>query len=162
MSSIVKRLVACVCIVLAQPSFAGWEYKQKLDAADDIDRSHVVASTDLYEGRDGLIISVKCETDGLNIMLSHKVMTGDGDREVSVQMRVDQNEAYGPELWSLATNNKASWMPMKDVPGMITQLRSGEKLVMRVTDPSNGDTLSQTVRLVGIGAEIENLSCDKG
>lgn len=161
MSSIVKRLVACVCIMLAQPTFAGWEYKDKLDAIDGTDRSHVLTSTDMYEGRDGLIIGVKCETDGLNIMLSHKYMTGDSDGAIRVQMRVDQNEPYGPEHWSLASNNKASWMPMKDVPGMIDQLRSGEKLVMRVTDPSNGDTLGQTVRLAGISAEIDKLSCYK-
>lgn len=162
MPSIMKSFVVCVCVVLTQPTFAGWEYKAKLDEPDGIDRSDVLASTDLYQGRDGLIIAVKCEVDGLNIRLTHKHMTGDADGAVRVLMRIDENETYGPEAWSLAANNKASWMPMNNVPGMVTQLRSGDKLVLQLTDPANGDVLNQTVSLFGISGEIDKLSCYKG
>ena len=116
----------------------------------------------MYEEGELLLIRVSCQADGLNIMLSHSYMAGDSDDEIRVQMRVDQNEAYGPTYWGVGSENKRSWMPMRDVPDMIAQMKAGRRLVIRAIDPFDGDSLNQAVSLFGFSASVEKLSCYAG
>ena len=160
MSTNLRILLSIGMLGVTASAFAGWEYHEQLDAFEDTDRSTVTASVDLYENFDvELVIGASCQYDGLNIMLSHKYLGGDSDDQVRVQLRVDKNESYGPAYWDLGSNSRISWMPMRDVPNMIAQMKAGYRLLIRVVDPLDGETLTQAVSLVGFSAAVESLSC---
>lgn len=160
MSTHLKILMTLGMLGATSTAFAGWEYHQQLDAFEDTDRSTVTASVDLYENLNvELVIGASCQFDGLNVMLSHKFLGGDSDDQVRVQLRVDKNEAYGPEYWNLGSNSRISWMPMRHVTNMIAQMKAGNRLVIRVVDPLDGETLNQSVSLIGFSRAVESLSC---
>jgi len=161
MSSLIRGMVAVAVITLSSAAYGGWEYNHSKDPFDDTDRSAITPSWDMYGREDLLVIVVSCQFDGLNILLSHTYMAGDLDEEVRVEMRVDQSQAYGPKNWSLTLDNEGSYMPISDVPIMIAQLKAGNRLIMRVVDPVDGETLNQSVSLVGFGAAVKKLSCYK-
>lgn len=159
MSVLLRTLITLMAVTTTSVAYGEWEYTDKKDPFEDTDRSLITAAAGMYENDEELIISASCQFDGLNIQLVHSFLVGDSDEEVKVQMRVDDNEAYGPEYWSLASDSESSWMPMRDVPGMITQMRAGNRLIFRVVDPADGETLDQAVSLFGFSEALERLSC---
>lgn len=160
MEKFARLLTAMMIYCLSSHAYAGWEYSRNVDRFTDADRSVITASADMYERQDTvLIIALGCMEDGLNLLLSHKYLGGDGDNEILVQMRIDKKEPYGPNYWRLFPGHEASWMPMADVPKMVRELRAGNQLHIRVVDPLDGETLNQSVSLQGFSGAIEKLSC---
>ncbi|MDG2374916.1 MAG: invasion associated locus B family protein [Woeseiaceae bacterium] len=159
MSVLLRTLIALMAVTAASVANGEWEYTDKQDPFEDSDRSLISPATGMYENDEELVIIATCQFDGLNIRLGHSFMVGDSDEEVRVQMRVDENEAYGPEYWSLTSDSEGSWMPMRDVPRMIAQMRTGTRLIFRVVDPADGETLNQAVSLFGFSEALKKLSC---
>ena len=105
-----------------------------------------------------MALAVKCEFDGLNFQLTHSYMLGDSDEEVSVLLRIDNNEVYGPEYWSLQANT-ISWMPLQHVKNIVEEMKSGDRMAIRITDLGDGEQLAEDVSLDGFSSSIEKLSC---
>lgn len=160
MSLFLRKMLIASFAMFSSISYAEWMYAEQKDPFNDNDRSYIHADL-MYETDEELYIQARCDFDGLNIALGHRYLAGDSDDEVRVQMRVDQNEPHGPRYWSLNPDNESSWMPMRDVPNMIAQMKLGTRLVIRVVDPHDGDTLDQSVSLAGFSAAVEKLSCYK-
>lgn len=153
-------LAALVAIGFYSNTLANWEYSKSSDPFSDDDRSTITANAEIYGNQDVLLlIALKCMDDGLNVVLGHKYLGGDSDGEIRVELRVDKNETYGPKYWKLVSGHKFSWMPMADIAKLVREMRSGNILYMRVVDPADGETLTQSVNLQGFSAAIDKLSC---
>jgi hypothetical protein len=146
-------------LAMSPIALANWEYEEKIDLFNDEDRSALAPTADLYgDSEVALSMVVKCEYDGLNILVGHSYMAGDSDDEILVELRVDGNDAYGPKYWSLQ-GNEASWMPISDVRDFVEQMKNGGRLAIRVTDPFDQESNVQIIGLVGFSKAIEMLSC---
>lgn len=97
-------------------------------------------------------------------MLLHGYQGGDSDDEVLVRYRVDKNVAYGPTYWSLAPNNQATFAPMEVVPKVISEMKAGSVISLRLTDPLDNQSLNSKIRLSGFTKAINKLesSCVPG
>jgi hypothetical protein len=154
------RLITSIAVfvTLSAPAYGGWNYKENIDPFDDTDTSTVIADPEDYSGTDVLVVAVKCQSDGLNLLLGHSYMSGNTNDQIKIQMRVDKEEPYS-KLWSMSASQKNSWMPMTDVRGMVAQMKAGNKLVVRAYDPYDGDTSTQSLSLSGFSKQVEKLSC---
>lgn len=140
-------------------ALADWEYKEGRDPFTDEVRAMASPPSDMYEHDAPLVIGIKCEYDGLNILINHKYLGGDRDDDIQVQMRVDDNERYGPRYWRLEADHRHAWMPLSDVPNLVEEMRNGIRLLIRVTDPLDGESITQAVSLRGFSAALKKLPC---
>ena len=154
-----KRFTVLIFLLVSSlPAYAEWTYNERIDDFTDEDRSSVNPDVSDYERDDTLVLSVSCQSDGLNVLLGHSYMGGDSDDQISVTMRVDKNEALGPIYFDLQ-GNEASWMPTRHVKNIVQQMINGESLVFRATDPLDNESLRQKVSLEGFSSEVRKLSC---
>jgi len=150
-----------VVLAFSSSVFAsGWEYTKNLDAFTDEDRSYIGPTEANFMQSDGEVLLVtKCMSDGLNILLMHGYMIGDRDDEVRVELRVDKNPAYGPAYWPLLSGQEASFMPMSHIDTYLKELESGDSLVIRVTDPGDGEIKTGSFSLSGFSETVRKLGC---
>lgn len=142
-----------------------WVYHSETDDFDDTDRSTVTPAPESFAEVDGnLSLGFKCFSDGINLLLLHGYQGGDSDDEVLVRYRVDKNVAYGPTYWSLAPNNQATFAPMEVVPKVISEMKAGSVISLRLTDPLDNQSLNSKIRLSGFTKAINKLesSCVPG
>ena len=152
--------MALFCILLLESNLviAEWIYIESTDPFEDHDTSTISPDLKSYSYDNDLALAIKCEFDGLNFQLTHSYMIGDSDEEVSVLLRIDQNEVYGAEYWSLQANT-VSWMPLQHVKKIVEEMKSGDRIAIRITDPGDGEQLSEDVSLDGFSSAVERLSC---
>ncbi len=152
--------LALFCILLLESNLviAEWIYIESTDPFEDHDTSTISPDLKSYSYDNDLALAIKCEFDGLNFQLTHSYMIGDSDEEVSVLLRIDQNEVYGAEYWSLQANT-VSWMPLQHVKKIVEEMKSGDRIAIRITDPGDGEQLSEDVSLDGFSSAVERLSC---
>ena len=155
-------------LFLAGVSEADWEYSENVDPFTDKDTSFIApgANSD-FEGDMAAVPSLKCMYGGLRMVINHDFMVGQ-DHEVLVTIRVDKNETYGPELWVLmggSEKNRTSMSPKEirksrddALENLVKQMRSGDRMVIKVTDPYRDSSISN-VSLSGFASAFDNLSC---
>ena len=159
-SRIRKFQVIFTTLLMLGSSFAkaNWEFIQRSDPFEDHDTSFVYPDDASYSSANELTISVRCEVDGLNLLLSHSYMVGDSDGETLAVLRVDKNDAIGPIYFTLQGNSQ-SWMPLRHVNDAVNQMKRGESIVVRITDPSDDEQLFEDVSLTGFADAVERLTC---
>ena len=159
-SRIRKFQVIFTTLLMLGSSFAkaNWEFIQRSDPFEDHDTSFVYPDDASYSSANELTISVRCEVDGLNLLLSHSYMVGDSDGETLAVLRVDKNDAIGPIYFTLQGNSQ-SWMPLRHVKDAVNQMKRGESIVVRITDPSDDEQLFEDVSLTGFADAVERLTC---
>ena len=159
-SHIRKHRVIFATLLMLGSSFAkgNWEFNQRSDPFEDHDTSFVYPDDASYSSDNELTISVRCEVDGLNLLLSHSYMIGDSDSETLAVLRVDKNDAIGPLYFTLQ-GNSMSWMPLNYVKDIVDQMREGKRIVIRITDPSDDEQLFEDVALTGFADAVEQLTC---
>jgi hypothetical protein len=159
-SRIRKFQVIFTTLLMLGSSFAkaNWEFIQRSDPFEDHDTSFVYPDDASYSSDNELTISVRCEVDGLNLLLSHSYMVGDSDGETLAVLRVDKHDAIGPIYFTLQGNSQ-SWMPLRHVNDAVNQMKRGESIVVRITDPSDDEQLFEDVSLTGFADAVERLTC---
>ncbi|MEJ2240116.1 MAG: hypothetical protein P8X82_17635 [Gemmatimonadales bacterium] len=137
-------------------------YVTSADPFDDDDRSMVATieiGADEYMD-DNAFLAWRCLPDGLNVIYGfNSYMGGDEEERVLVRYRFDRREATDFERWSMMQGNDAAWIPMHWVSQFTEQAKAGSKVVFRVTDPLDGETLTHEFNLAGLGQALTRLSC---
>jgi len=155
---VISSALFCILLLASNLVIAEWLYVESSDPFEDHDTSSISPDIASYSYENELALAVKCEFDGLNFQLTHSYMLGDSDEEVSVLLRIDNNEVYGPEYWSLQANT-ISWMPLQHVKNIVEEMKSGDRMAIRITDLGDGEQLAEDVSLDGFSSSIERLSC---
>jgi len=137
-------------------------YVISADPFDDHDRS-MIATIELGADEyldDNAFLAWRCLSDGLNVIYAfNSYMGGDDEDRVLVRYRIDGQEATDFESWSLMQGNDAAWIPMQWVSQFTDQAVGASKVVFRVTDPLDGETLTHEFSLAGLGQALSRLSC---
>lgn len=132
------------------------------DPFDDDDRS-MIATIELDADEyleDNAFLAWRCLSDGLNVIYAfNSYMGGDEEDRVLVRYRIDRQEPSDFESWSLMQGNDAAWIPMQWVSLFTEQAMGASKVVFRVTDPLDGETLTHEFSLAGLGQALSRLSC---
>ena len=142
--------------ILQQAS--SWTYTKNVDIMTDQDRSLVQPDISDVVDFDGFMPAFKCFSDGLNFIVSHSYMGGDSNDEIRVHLRFD-NEPMETYRWSLGTGSEVTFADMRDVPHVASKFRASNRVVMRLVDPLDGETLTTIFKLDGFSAELEKMSC---
>lgn len=138
-----------------------WTYTVEVDPIDDSDRSLAMTLSPEPSGGEYGSLAFKCLVDGLNVMIGWgSYFGGDSDDDVLVVYRFDSEPASSQQYWHLFPgSNEMAWMPMDLVPQFIADAGQHRKVVVRVTDPLDGETKTHTYSLDGAAAMIDRLSC---
>jgi hypothetical protein len=137
-------------------------YVTSADPFDDDDRS-MIATIELDADEyleDSAFLAWRCMSDGLNVIYAfNSYMGGDSDDRVLVRYRIDRQDPTDFESWSLMQGNDAAWIPMRWVSQFTQQAMAASKVVFRVTDPLDGETLTHEFSLAGLRDALPRLSC---
>ncbi len=156
----IVSLVAALLLIPAIPMEAVGQvsYVPGLDEMTDEDNSAVVAIADAGDWK-ATTLGWKCLGDGLNVVLLTKHLTGRNNR-ISVTYRFDTDEAVGPVMWEQgAGSNKIAFAPMHVVPGFVARAKTANRVVIRVRDPADNETVTNTFYLAGAGRALNQLPC---
>lgn len=111
--------------------------------------------------RDGIrepVLAWTCMEDGLNIMYQwDKYFIGDDDK-VEIMFRLGDQPPMGFTEWGMSTNNKAAFIPMRLVNPITQQAMGAARMIMRVRD-SDGEELTDTFTIEGLGEALKSLPC---
>ncbi len=143
--------------------FGSFTYYQKADPIDDSDRSSIVVlPLDPVERREARF-GWACQADGLNVaFVVGKYLGGDEDNQVLVRYRFDRLPPSEPTYWELSVNQEIAFMPMDVVPIFTQTAKTASKLVVRVTDPTDGEEITHEFALNGLqGALLRLGTCGK-
>jgi hypothetical protein len=136
-------------------TFGAWNATRSVDVIDDTNRSYIFNTES--NNRD-LGLALKCEYDGLNVMITHKYFVGDSDKETLVTYRFDSATPVGPFYWELGSKNTASFMPMPDVSRFISAARSAITIHVRIVDPFDGEILTASIPMRGFANALATLN----
>lgn len=162
-TALIALLVFVVVISLFAPSgdanAQAWETHVSTDPLTD-ERISYIFGGDLGTK---LLLSVMCESDGINLLLVHK-SADESSYTTSVQARVDKNEAFKPSRWDLHANYRGSWAPMTIVPIWIEQMKSGRSIYVRVEGLLDHGIQQGTISLRGFADAYDRFedTCDAG
>jgi hypothetical protein len=131
------------------------------DLFTDANRSFALTMpTDFRSGwRDeNLSLSFVCLVDGLNVVvLWGKFFGGDRDDRVEVRYRFDDRTSPAPLRWKMFSKGESAWMPMNAVDAFVAAARSSGTLVLRVTDPLDGETITNTFSMQGASEALNRI-----
>ena len=144
--------------VFADQTIGAFRYVENKDPMEDYDRSFI--ATDSVSGSREAALIWKCLEDGLNaIYLYNKYLSGDRYDQVSVRYRIDGGTASEPASWDSMQGDRAAAIPMAQVNEFTRAAMGGSEIVLQVTDPSDGEKLTDTFRLNGLPQAVQKLSC---
>lgn len=125
------------------------------DPMNDTDRSSFfTAATESNR-----LFGVRCEANGVNVMYHwDSYFTGD-NRRISVMYRFAPAPPVS-QRWSLATNNRAGFMPQDNVADFLRAALAATTVTFRVTD-KDGDQHTDEFKLEGLADALKHLSCYK-
>jgi len=128
------------------------------DELDDSNRSYIFTAAVNDTGNRTVGLAWKCMEDGLNILiLFGTYFGGDADDEIQVRYRFDDGEPSDIQYWPLLQGNESAYMPMHLIRGFTEQALGAGRVVVRVTDPLDGETLTDTFDLRGLGGALQRL-----
>jgi hypothetical protein len=90
-----------------------------------------------------------------------KLFLGNRDKQVAVGWMVDTRDADRPALWDMVRNNGAGIGGIA-ATRWLQNIRSGNRILLLVMDPADGETLGDLFSLHGLTAALQHLSCARG
>jgi hypothetical protein len=127
---------------------------------------------DEFTGEDNSFVSVvpnsqsaefslgwKCFYDGLNTLLSHSYLGGNNDDEVVVLTKFDDEQPSAENFYDLAADHEITYFDMADVPKFVDSAISADRVSIRLIDPLDGETMTESFGLKGLDVELRKLSC---
>lgn len=144
----------------AQQSIGSFTLVRDLDAITDVDRS-AIGTPALDSGDRTSVLVWRCMEDGLNVVYDwDKYFGGDDDDDVLFVWRFDKNPAWDPEYARLFTDgNTSAWIRMSTVESFTRAAVKAGRVVIRVTDPLDDETITDTFELEGLRAALGELTC---
>jgi hypothetical protein len=130
-----------------------WEIFERTDEFTD-KITYIAVTT---QNRLDIMLSV---VDGEARALYHfgTYFAGDRDNEVIVRYRVDRKPSVNPEYWPLLTPEKRSAMVIGEKAERFFQnIRGGQRLVIRATDPHDDEAVTAEFHLRGIDDVLADL-----
>lgn len=130
------------------------------DRAGEQNRSYAYApSADSVGG-----LGWKCLGDGMNVILAFgKYFRDDRGRQILVRYQFDGKTEAAPTYWTLANGGEAAYMPLSDVAAFTSQARGSRQVVMRVSDPVDGQTRTFDIGLGKLGSALGRVGkCPNG
>ncbi len=128
-------------------------YIRMSDPIDDSNRSLIYTMN-----AGGNMVSWKCLDDGMNVLFDLSGYMGGKDDEVTVTYRFDSAPAVGPRRFGLLTGNKFAYLPEREVDEFTKLAISSQSLVVRATDPMDGETKTYKVGLRGLAEALPRLN----
>lgn len=130
-----------------------------LDELTDEDRSYVLVPGEHNEDTD-LTLGWKCEEDGMVLMVITGYMGGDSNNRVVVRYRFDSEEPSPEERWRLYAGDRRAHAPAGRMAELTRRAREAERVVIRVTDPLDGEVKTNTFPLNGVSRALDRLTCE--
>ena len=95
-------------------------------------------------------IAWRCSaTEGRELfLLLDKYFGGNSDDEVFVETRFD-SEPPDSAWWNLSRNKRGAFMPTEGISRFTNRVERGRRLLIRVTDPLDGETVTYSFALTG-------------
>jgi hypothetical protein len=150
-----KFILLVLSLTFTAIAHAGvWEYVHNLDPITDANRS-LVGIVD--EGSD-TILAVRCMDDGLNVQITGETYIGTGG--VAGVWRVDSGNAV-PLVLINSIDGKSVYFPMEDVPEVVSKMRKGNTLAVRVYVDGGGH-ITSVYTLIGFDRQYRKLQCGVG
>lgn len=135
-------------------TFGAWEFHKHKDAITDDNRSFVYVAAAAGDA----MFSIGYKHDGMNVMLFlDKYVVGDRDGDAIVIYRIDGGKPSEREYWQLSSDKRVLFVPMHRVSGFVKDLTGKNKIIIRVIDPANGNSLTYTFRINGLKEAYANL-----
>jgi len=165
---IMKRLLLSFAILLVRPGPVmtqvpgGWTYSSKKDEMTDEVRFLISSnSRPVYGDRSDLIIGMiawRCTaSNGREVfVLLNKYFGGNSDDQVLVETRFDSAQPDS-SWWNLSANKHGAFMPSEDIPSFTNRVERSRRLLVRVTDPLDGEAITYSFNLLGFTAVYRRL-----
>ncbi len=158
-------LVVTILAVRSVPATAqtnrGWTYDSTKDEMTD--EVHFLISTNsqpAYNNRGSLIIGMigwRCAVTGREVVVvMDRYVGGNIDNQVLVETRFDSARSDSG-WWSLSANKKGAFVPTQDISNFTNRVEASRRLLVRVTDPLDGEAVTYSFNLVGFGSAYRRL-----
>lgn len=158
MRTLILAFVALMSLLtspLEAQKIGNFEYESDVDAFDDTDRSFIIAP----DATRSSALGVKCMANGPTVLIMHKYLGGDRDNEVLVRYRFDQEPPSEVKYWDLIDTSRGSFLPTSDTGAFLSAMRRSSRVVVRITDPLDDETITMTFDLNGASTALSRLSC---
>lgn len=144
--------------LLAQATSSAGDFTivRRQDPLDDANRSFTVTPALDPVGDREPVFGWHCMADGLNVVVNFDTyFGGDDDDEIQVRFRFDDSDPSDDTWWPLLQGNKSAYLPMDLVEAFTDRARRSDRLVVRVTDPLDGESYTDTFRLNGLANALK-------
>jgi TonB family protein len=169
-----KRLLLSFAILLVRPApvmaqvQGAWTYNSTKDEMTDEVRFFISNnSSPVYGDRGDLIIGMiawRCSaTNGREVfIIFDNYFGGNSDDQVLVETRFDSAQPDSA-WWSLSANKQGAFMPSEYIPSFTNRVARSRRLLLRVTDPLDGEAITYSFSLLGFPAVYRRLepNCTK-
>ncbi|SRR6266545_3039823 len=168
-----KRLLLLVTILLGcSPAISqaqgAWTYNSTKDEMTDEVRFLISTNSRPFHGdRGDLIIGMigwRCSaTNGREVlMVMDKYFGGNSYNQVLVETRFDSARS-DTAWWNLSANKQGAFMPTEDISAFTNRVGRSRLLLVRVTDPLDGEAITYSFDLVGFTTVYRRLepNCPK-
>jgi len=163
-----KHLFLSVTILAARPISTaaqvkgGWTYDSTKDEMTDEVRFLISTnSRPIYNDRGGLTIGMigwRCSaiTGREVLIVMDRYFGGNVDNQVIVETRLDSARSDSG-WWSLSANKQGAFMPTEDISNFTSHVETSRRLLVRVTDPLDGEAITYFFNVVGFGSAYRRL-----
>ncbi|HEY0969653.1 MAG TPA: hypothetical protein VGE02_01615 [Gemmatimonadales bacterium] len=144
----------------AQETIGSFAVVPNRDPITDADRG-VVGTVALDPGDRAALLVWKCMEDGLNVIYQwDRYFGGDEDDDVALVWRFDSEPAWERQ-WAqlLDQEQNSAWIRMHQVTPFTGAALAARKVAVRVTDPLDGETITDQFELDGLLPALRQLSC---
>jgi hypothetical protein len=142
-------------------TYGAFSFYREADEMTDEDRSFIFTEGDASGSRD-LALLWQCMEDGVHLALRTGYMGGNRDDQVIVRYRFDTDPASEDALWNQSSDSRGAFAPDDLVAELTARARTAQRVVIRITDPLDGEVKTRTFPLNGFTRAIDRLPCAAG
>jgi hypothetical protein len=137
-----------------------WQVVRHVDPLTDADRSFTYQTGALIQGRAAPqgALSVNCLEDGPEVSVALGGVMGGSNGRVITVLRFDQAPPLPAEAWILQARNDAA-TAIRGSRQLIERMKAARTVVIKVTDPLDGEERIWRYSLIGFSAAFNRLSC---
>jgi TonB family protein len=162
------RLLLSVAILIVGPvpgvtqTQGAWRYDSTKDEMTDEVRFHISTNSRPTSGGRGALITGtivwRCNPadDRAVFIILDEYFGGNSDDQVLVETRFDSTP-LDSAWWDLSVHKSGVFMPAEDISRFTERVKRSGRLLVRVTDPLDGDALTYSFSLVGFPAAYRRL-----
>jgi hypothetical protein len=138
-----------------------WSVHRQVDPFNDVAVWAAIQLSPTSTPQRASALSVGCALGiAPSVYVAHgKYFYGDGNDRVSVLYRVDSNEPVGPRMADLGDNREFSTIEGEQALRMIRAMLAGRQIVIRVTDPLDGENFTDTYSLTRLREAAASIPC---